>query len=61
MTIKLRRGKDVWLADKVGDPEAKRLFGTTELPTPFRVSTPAEEVKAEIEQLNPNDNVVLVI
>ena len=41
-----------WMS-KDSDPEVKRLFGTDTLPTPFSTATPASQVFAVIQELNP--------
>lgn len=55
--IVLRVLRGHWFADRVGDALTMRLFGTTELPTPFSASVPLEAVLARIASLNPSHDV----
>lgn len=59
-TIEIFRGEDVWLA-KVS--VLSTLYGaliTEALPTPFRLQTPACQVKERLQQLNPDARIVFL-
>lgn len=47
-----------WMADFGADSEVYELFGTTQLPTGYRLTKPRHEVCLEIEKLNPGYTVV---
>ena len=58
-TIELYRGPNCWMARFVGDPEVLRLFGTTDVPTPFTPQAPAASVLAQTQARNPDALVCL--
>lgn len=45
--------KRAWMV-RSNDPEAVELFGTDTLPTAFLEGTPAEQVTAVLQRLNPD-------
>ena len=51
--IELYRNATCWMARFVGDPEILRLFGTTDIPTPYTPQAPAASVLAQTQARNP--------
>lgn len=60
LNIEIFRGEKVWLARLSGNSTIWRAFGTDTLPTAFRLQMPACEVKARLQQLNPQARIVFL-
>ena len=58
--IWLKQIDDLWYSFSEPSPELLELFGTNQLPTPFKAQAPAEQVYKVIQERNP-DKIVLVI
>jgi hypothetical protein len=57
-TITLYRTAQGWMS-KTTDPETRELFGTDTLPTAFPAAVNVQQVRARIQELNPECTVVV--
>lgn len=58
-TIELYKQNGLWIADDKSDLLCLEVFGTTAVPTPFKDFFNQEEVKKQIQDLNPGKLVII--
>ncbi len=58
--IEIFRGENCWLARIAVEVSLEETLGTDILPTPFTLQASAHQVKARLQELNPNARIIFL-